>query len=129
MTSIRPNVTNNVVTEATRRPTRVPRQRPVRDILPRVVTMAAICVTVAGVRVYTVMIFRVVHPSEKKKKKLIFRLKPTGPLNPMPPKAALVPVTVLDSTLLSGLLTPRGAGGGALREGAAVSEEGERREG
>ena len=48
MKSIRPNVINNVLTEATRRPTRVPRQRPVRGILPRVVTMVATCVTVTG---------------------------------------------------------------------------------
>ena len=64
MKSMRPDVINNVLTEATRRPTRVPRQRPVRGILPRVVTMVAICVTVAGVRVYTVMTGRVAQPSK-----------------------------------------------------------------
>ena len=52
-----------------------------------------------------------------------------GPQNPMPPKAALAPATVLDSAILSGLLKPREAGGGALREGAEERAEGEGREG
>ena len=55
-------------------------------------------------------------------------MKPMGPQNPMPPKAALAPATVLDSAILSGLLKPREAGGGALREGAEVREEAERKE-
>ena len=62
MKSIRPGVIYNVLTKATRRSTRVPRQRPVQDILPRVVTMVATGVTVTGVRVYTVMTGRVAQP-------------------------------------------------------------------
>ena len=41
----------------------------------------------------------------------------------------MAPATVLDSAILSGLLKPREAGGGALREGAEVRAEGEGREG
>ena len=44
-------------------------------------------------------------------------------------KAALAPAMVLDSAILSGLLKPREAGGGALREGAEVRAEGEGKEG